>query len=139
MLASDHVSFDGDYNTQHTPSEPAGKEIIEQLSSSLVGKGINTVSRYKTDYSQGIIVSVLGTKYYIEAGPVGDENANWLAYFGLRFNFLGLLRFFLRKKHNLLANALNDVLYSLPQISNIRWYKNQYTWNYKNSEYTVKP
>ena len=139
MRASDHVSFDGEYSTAHMSSEPAGKEIAEQLTDVLVKNDLKVRNSYKTDYSHGILVSVNGTTFYVEVGAVGDENAEWLAYFGFKFNFLGIKWLISGNEYDFLANALNDALRMIPRITNIRWYKNQHTWNRNSSNYTVGP
>jgi hypothetical protein len=139
VRASDHVSFDGEYNTEHTPSEPAGKEIVSYLAQAFVADGLNLLSTYQTDYSHGLMLSLDGAKFYVEVGMVGDKDANWLAYFGLRSDILGIKKRIFSSRYNAIANTLNIALHNNKRISNIRWYKDQSTWNFSSENYTLRP
>ncbi len=139
MRASDHVSFNGNYSTEHCPAMPAGKELTDLLETELKDKGIIILFRYQTDYSHGVELSVSGVKFYVELGTVGDESANWLAFICFKYNLFGLLPIVWPHKLALLANAINEALHTIPEITDIRWYKNQHTWNYNSSNYTVSP
>ena len=131
---ANHVSFKASFITEHTPSSPAGKDLLLALINELEEHMVQVKEYTSTDYSHRAYVIFKDICICLEAGAVGDKNAQWLIFFNVRHSLFGLRKITLNGKLSEFSDVLHQSLSKLVGVQEIRWYKNAHVWNHHAEE-----
>src|SRR5713226_10320288 len=91
-LAPTHVSFRGEFPTDHSPAHPAGLELADFGQQALQRQSVRVVSRGQTDYSHTVVLAADGRRFDAMVGLVDvtatlgsllNRSASWVD-FGLK-------------------------------------------------------
>lgn len=124
-----HVSFQKASQNLSGDDLPLGRDVAEDLVRSLKQQGMAAIARDELDYAFSFRYQVDRQVFRVMIGLVDDGVRQWLVSTDSTIGWFGrLLGLKDGEEHLELVKAIDEILWSDPGVSSVRWYT-QDDWN----------